>query len=68
MGTGSSADKRNAVSVLVLLDVSANIPMLHPVGYDAKLESTDHLDSIDCQGVAVIDQFGNQDILANDMR
>ena len=67
MGTESRADKFDAVGVRVIVDVSMHIPVFHPLGYDAKLDSINYSDSVDCQDVIVIDQFGNQDLLAKSL-
>ena len=64
LGTESKTDKFDAVGVRVIPNVSFHILVFHPLGYDVKLDSINHLDSVDCQDVAVIDQFGNQDLLA----
>jgi len=56
-------DKLSTVSGLVFLEVGTHIPMFHPLGYDAKHDPINHLDSLDCHDVLVSDMFGNQHLL-----
>ena len=59
----SRTDKFSTVSGLVFLEVATHIPVFHPLGYDAKRDPINHLDSLDCHDVLVSDQLGNQHLL-----
>jgi len=59
----SRTDKFSTVNGLVFLEVGTHIPMFHPLGYDAKRDPINYLDSLDRHDVVVSDLFGNQHLL-----
>ena len=59
----SRTDKLGAVSGLCFLEVGTHIPVFHPLGYDAKHDPINYLDSLDRHNVVVSDLFGNKHLL-----